>query len=67
MAIDEKVKNFMFTPNLQICSRHFTVESFVITCSGKRYLKTNAVPSIFNTPLKQGLELIQPVCILFKK
>jgi len=64
-AIGKKVKNFIFTFNSQICSQHFTMECFVITCSGKRYLKTDAVPSIFNIPLKQGLELVQPVCILF--
>nr|XP_012224574.1 PREDICTED: THAP domain-containing protein 1-like [Linepithema humile] len=60
-AIGEKVKNFIFIPNSQICSKHFTMECFVITCSGKRYLKADAVPSIFNIPLKQGLELIRPV------
>lgn len=60
-AIDKKIKNFSFTSSSQICSRHFTMECFVITCSGKRYLKTNAVPSIFNIPLKQELELVQPV------
>ncbi|EZA47042.1 THAP domain-containing protein [Ooceraea biroi] len=60
-VINENIKNFAFTANSQICSQHFTVDCFVVTCSGRRYLKSNAVPSIFSMPLKQGLEMTQPV------
>ena len=39
---------FKITPHTKICSRHFTEDDFRITYRGKKFLKRNAVPSIFN-------------------
>jgi len=57
-TIQKKIKNFTRTEHSVLCSQHFTEDCFTITSSGKRYLKPNAVPSIFNMPLKKHYELL---------
>ena len=42
--------NFIITKNTKICSEHFVLGDFC-SRSGRRYLKQNAVPSVF--PWKQ--------------
>ena len=48
-AIGKKIKNFSYIKNSVICSQHFTKDSFIVTGCGKLYLKTNTVPTVFNT------------------
>ncbi|KYM97471.1 PREDICTED: THAP domain-containing protein 2-like [Cyphomyrmex costatus] len=60
-AINKHIGNFTPIANARICSQHFSKDSFLSTCSGKIYLKANAVPSIFNMPVKTYLKINKPL------
>ena len=50
--------NFIITKNTKICSEHFVLGDFC-SRSGRRYLKQNAVPSVF--PWKQRQERLSSI------
>ncbi|XP_011334193.1 THAP domain-containing protein 1 isoform X1 [Ooceraea biroi] len=60
-AINKRITNFTLNKHAKICGQHFALECFIVTETGKRYLKSYAVPSIFDMPLKKKYILTQSV------
>lgn len=62
--IERKICNFSYTATSVICSQHFEKECYTISGTGKFMLKSYAVPTIFNMPLKAKYNVHDTVCKL---
>jgi len=62
VVIKKKIYNFSYTATSVICNQHFEKDCYYITGTGKFVLKPNAVPSIFNMPLKAKYNIHDTVC-----
>lgn len=60
-VLQKKIRNFKCTQHSVLCRQHFAADCFITTATGKYYLKPDAIPSRFNTPLKKQYNLIEQV------
>ena len=50
-----KLKSVKLKANSRLCSKHFTSEDYVTSSNGKKLLRTNAVPSVFEFEIGQKI------------
>lgn len=61
IEINKQIDNFTIPSVAYVCNQHFSKDCFQITLNGKISLKLDAVPSIFNMPLKANLKRNKPL------